>query len=100
MHPARVDRQRVQQLTDLPNVGPACARDLQLLGIQSPAQLRGRDAYAMYRELCARSGQRHDPCVIDVFLSITDFIEGGAPQPWWAYTAARKQALAAGGVGP
>ena len=97
MHPAKVQRENVRALTDLPNVGPATAADLRLLGIEVPAQLRGRDAWAMYRDLCRLTGQRHDPCVIDVFLSITDFIEGGEPRPWWAYTARRK--AAGGGAG-
>jgi hypothetical protein len=37
---------------------------------------------------------RHDPCVLDVFISVTRFMAGDAPQPWWAYTAQRKQLLA------
>ena len=97
MHPAKVDPGATRALTDLPNVGPACAKDLQRLGISTPADLRGRDAYQMYAQLCADTGQRHDPCVIDVFLSITRFMAGGPPQPWWAFTAERKAALAATG---
>lgn len=90
MHPDKVRRDRLQALTDLPNVGPAVAADLRLLGIERPDQLAGRDPWAMYVDLCHLTGQRHDPCVIDVFLSITDFIAGGAPKPWWHYTAQRK----------
>jgi hypothetical protein len=30
--------------------------------------------------------------VLDVFLSITRFMAGDAPQPWWHYTAERKAA--------
>ncbi|MFC2407206.1 MAG: MazG nucleotide pyrophosphohydrolase domain-containing protein, partial [Cardiobacterium sp.] len=26
----------------------------------------------------------------DVLLSLVDFIQGGAAQPWWAFTAERK----------
>ena len=48
------------------------------------------DAYALYRELCRRDGVRHDPCVLDVLLSLVDFMQGGAAQPWWAFTAERK----------
>ena len=95
MNPARVRRESVRTLTDLPNVGPSVAGDLRLLGIDTPQQLVGRDAWDMYAELCVLTRQQHDPCVIDVFLSITDFIQGGVPQPWWHYTAQRKAQVAA-----
>lgn len=94
MNPARVIRDQVKALTDLPNIGPAMATDLRLLGIETPAQLIGRDPYAMYEELCALTRTRQDPCVIDVFISITRFIAGEAPRPWWDYTAERKAACA------
>lgn len=94
MHPAKVDRQRLRRLTDLPNVGPATAGDLRLLGIHEPAQLQGRDAYQLYEALCERTGQRHDPCVIDVFLSLTRFMEGGEPRPWWDFTEERQRHVA------
>ncbi len=82
------------RLEDLPNVGPATAGDLRLLGITEPIGLIGRDPFKMYELLCARTGQRHDPCVIDVFLSCVCYMEGAPAKPWWAYTAARKRRLA------
>jgi Pathogenicity locus len=91
MHPDKVERSRVVQLTDLPNVGPATAADLRQLGIGSPEQLHGKDPSQMYRELCVRTGVRHDPCVLDVFISITRFVAGDPPRPWWHYTAERKK---------
>lgn len=93
MNPAKVDRRRLRQLTDLPNIGPAMAADLRLLGIERPEQLAGRDPYALYERLCTATGVRHDPCVLDVLISITRFVDGDAPQPWWAYTAERKRRL-------
>jgi hypothetical protein len=36
MNPAKVTRDRLTRLTDLPNVGPAFAGDLELLGINRP----------------------------------------------------------------
>ena len=93
MNPSKVDRRQMACLTDLPNVGPACAQDLRRIGIEAPAQLVGRDPYDMYAQLCVQTGQIHDPCVIDVFLSITRFVEGGPAKPWWAFTAERKRAL-------
>lgn len=93
MNPAKVVRTQVKQLTDLPNIGKASAADLRLLGIETPVQLLGRNPYEMYQTLCDKTGQRHDPCMLDVFISITRFMAGDAPQPWWFYTEERKQAL-------
>lgn len=93
MHPDKVDRARLRQLTDLPNIGPAGAADLLRLGIRTPEDLLGRDPYALYETLCALDNQRHDPCVIDVFIAITRFMAGDAARPWWAYTAERKRHL-------
>lgn len=90
MHPNKVSRTRLQQLTDLPNIGPAMAEDLRRLGINVPQDLLGKDAYQLYESLCVLDGREHDRCVLDVFLSIVDFMQGGEPQPWWAFTAQRK----------
>ncbi len=99
MNPSKVDRNRMKCLTDLPNVGPAMAADLELLGIAEPAQVAGRDPYEMYDELCRRTGVRHDPCVIDLFVSITRFMDGGEPRPWWEFTEERRSRPGAGGRG-
>lgn len=90
MHPAKVDRTRLHTFTDLPNIGPAMAGDFMLLGYDTPQQLVGADPYALYEALCGRTGVRQDPCVLDVFISVTRFLDGEDPQPWWAYTAERK----------
>ena len=79
---------------DLPNVGAKVAEDLCLLGFEAPADLKGRDAYALHAELEKRSGVRQDPCMLDVFLAIIDFANGGPPRPWWDFTAERKAQLA------
>ncbi len=89
------DRTTVSQLEDLPNIGPAMARDLRLLGIFKPEQLIGKDGYQMHRKLCTLNGKKHDPCVIDVFLAAVSFMEGGEAAPWYHFTEARKQYLAA-----
>jgi hypothetical protein len=94
MSPNKVDRNRVRRLTDLPNIGPACAADLQAIGIHEPAQLVGRSPFELYDQLCEKTGMRHDPCVLDVFMSITHFMDGEAPRPWWEFTALRKRTLA------
>jgi hypothetical protein len=77
-------------LEQLPNVGPSLAADLRLIGIREPKELRGKDAFVLYQRLCAATGQRHDPCVLDTFMAATDFMNGAPAAPWWAYTAQRK----------
>lgn len=91
MHPDKVVREKIKSLTDLPNVGPATAADLRLLGIDQADQLKGRDAFKLYRQLCDITQVRHDPCVLDVFLSLVDFANGAPARAWWYYTKQRKQ---------
>lgn len=77
-------------LEQLPNIGPALAADLRLIGIHSPHELRGKDAFVLYQKLCAATGQRQDPCVLDTFMAAVDFMAGAPAAPWWQYTAQRK----------
>lgn len=91
MHPAKVDRARLRTFTDLPNIGPAMAGDFVALGYERPEQLTGADPLELYQRLCAHSGVRQDPCVLDTFISVVRFLAGEDPQPWWAYTAERKR---------
>jgi len=85
----------VTLLEQVPNIGPAMAADLRRLRIVVPSQLRGRDPYLLYDQLCELDGDRHDPCVLDVFISAVAFLEGAPARPWWHYTAQRKQELKA-----
>ncbi|WP_348688308.1 helix-hairpin-helix domain-containing protein [Acidovorax soli] len=78
-------------LEQIPNIGPAMAADLRLLGIERAEQLRGRDAFALYQQLCALSAQRHDPCVLDTLMAAVDFMGGAPARPWWHYTGQRKR---------
>lgn len=78
------------RLDQIPNIGPAMVADLRLLGIERPAQLQGRDAFVLYQQLCAISGERQDPCVLDTLMAAVDFMRGAPARPWWHYTAERK----------
>jgi hypothetical protein len=91
MNPSKVIRSKVVKLTDLPNVGKAAAADLQFIGVRQPSDLIGQCPLDMYRRLCEETGATHDPCVIDVFMSITRFMEGGDACVWWDFTAERKR---------
>lgn len=93
MNPQKVNRNNLKKLTDLPNIGKASAADLELLGIYSPEDLISTDPVELYKRLCHITQQRHDPCVLDVFISITRFMQGEAPQSWWAYTEERKKLM-------
>lgn len=85
------DRETVSRLDALPNVGKAMAADLRTVGIDHPRRLIGQDPFALFEALCEKTGKRHDPCVIDVFMSVVHFMEGGDPLPWWSFTEERKK---------
>jgi Pathogenicity locus len=80
-------------LRELANVGPAVARYLEAVGITRTSQLAGRDAIEIYEEMCAASGRRLDPCLLDTVMSVVDQADGGPARPWWDYTAERKRML-------
>lgn len=90
MAPDKVIREKVRVLTDLPNIGKAGAEDLLSLGFSNPGQIAGQNPLEMYERLCAIKGCRQDPCVLDVFTSVTDFLAGHPARPWWKYSATRK----------
>ncbi len=85
------DRRTVVKLEALPNIGKAMAEDLRLVGIHHPRDIIGENPYQLYEKLCVASGKRHDPCVIDVFIAVVHFMEGGDPAPWWSFTGERKK---------
>jgi len=85
----------MDRLQDLANVGPAVERMLGRLGVTAPAQLAGQDPYELFERLCAVDGRRHDPCLLDTFMSAVDQADGEPARPWWEYTPERKRSLAA-----
>jgi hypothetical protein len=85
------DRETVSRLDALPNIGKAMADKLQLIGIDHPNKLIGKKPFELYEALCQVTGNRHDPCVIDVFMSVVHFMEGGDPLPWWSFSDERKK---------
>ena len=82
------------QLQTIPNVGPATAEDLVRLGIRSVGGLKQQNPLALYERICRLDGVRHDPCVIDVFMSAVAFARTGSRRTWWSYTPERKRLLA------
>jgi len=88
-----MSRESLERLTEIPNIGKAMERDLHLLSINRPADLIGRDPYLLYEMLCEVTQVRHDPCVLDVFISAVRYMEGGPPKKWWEFTDERKRRL-------
>jgi len=87
-------RENIKKFTDIPNVGKATERDFILLGFTKPSDLIEQDPYQLYSKLCEITNVKHDPCVIDVFISAIRFMQGEDSQNWWFYTDERKRYLA------
>lgn len=81
----------VQTFTDIPNVGPRITRDFVTLGIKNPKDLQGKDAFMLYTKLYTKTGVRHDPCMLDTFMAVVDFMNGAPARAWWEYTRERKR---------
>lgn len=84
-------RDHAFKLEDIPNVGPRIARDFRKLGLHHPKDLIKKDPEELYKKLCEITHTRHDPCVLDVFIAVIHFMNGGKSVPWWFYTRERKQ---------
>ncbi len=84
---------QVKKFTDIPNIGPAMVRDFVLLGIKTPADLKRKNPYVMYKNLCLKTNSKQDPCVLDTFIAAVDFMHGAPARPWWYYTKERKAQL-------
>jgi hypothetical protein len=98
MNPTKVIREKVVKLTDLPNIGKTVAADLKSIGITQPDQLSGQNPYDLYVRLCKAFGEKQDPCMLDVLMSITDFMDGGEARVWWDYTRERKMRYGSGTI--
>lgn len=85
------DRKIVSRLEELPNIGKAMANTLKVVGIDHPRKLIGKEPFELYDELCVITGKRHDPCAINIFMSVVHFMKGGEPLPWWFFTNERKK---------
>jgi hypothetical protein len=84
-------RNEVRIFQDIPNIGPAIEKHIMTLGLKTPAELIGKDPYQMYADLCVITHKRHDPCIVDVFISAVRYMEGGPTKKWWEFTEERKR---------
>jgi len=85
------NRETVTELVALPNIGKAIAGDLLLIGIDHPKKLIGKKPIDMYNALCTATGEKHDLCVLDTFMSAVHFMETGEALTWWSFTKERKR---------
>ncbi len=79
------------ELLNLRNVGPATLNDFQCLGISSIAELANQDPDTLYLKLQEITGEKHDPCVWDVFAAAIHEAQTGEREPWWTWTKVRKK---------
>ncbi len=86
-------RDTIVDLQQIPNVAPAPAGDLKLIGIETPSLLVKANPLELYKALCEKTGVRHDLCMLDVFMAAVDFMNGNPPKPWWQFTETRKEIL-------
>lgn len=89
----KADMKKIIHFQDIPNVGKATEQNFILIGINEPIELADKDPYTMYDDLCKTTQQRHDPCVIDIFISAVKYMNGGPPKKWWEFTEERKATL-------
>jgi hypothetical protein len=84
-----------RQLGDLISIGPAMLRDFELLGIGGVAQLARQNPQRLYERLSRVTGQRQDPCVLDVFCAAV--AQARNPRlpaeqcQWWYWSRKRKR---------
>lgn len=81
----------VKKFLDIPNIGPAMARDFHSLGLKTPEDLKKKDPFKLYQSMCRLSGVRQNPCVLDTYMAAIDFMNGAKAKPWWNYTKGRKK---------
>jgi len=83
-----------RSLQNLTSVGPAIAKDFELLGIRSVAQLSRRDPEKLYEKLCEITGQAQDICCLDVFrAAVAQARNPRLPEEqrqWWYWSRRRK----------
>ena len=84
------DSRTVGSVEEVPGIGPNLAEDLRRLGIHRTSELRGRDAGALYGQLCDLAGEQVDRCVLYAFRCAVYFASHSNHDPellkWWNWT--------------
>lgn len=75
------------ELQQIPGVGPSIAGDLQGIGITRIQDLKGKSPQALYDQLCAVTGLKHDRCILYVFRCAVYYASHAKHDPeklkWW-----------------
>jgi len=84
-----------RDLASLVSVGPKTLEDFEKLGVRNLGQLAREEPDDLYRRLCTLTGQRQDPCVLDVFSAAVAQARDPELPPeqcqWWYWSRQRKQ---------
>ena len=82
------------ELQQIPGVGPSIAGDLQGIGIHRIQDLKGKSPQALYDQLCAATGQKHDRCILYVFRCAVYYASHARHDPeklkWWNWQDASR----------
>jgi hypothetical protein len=93
MHPKSTAKPR--NLASLVSIGPKMLEDFEKLGVRTVAQLAREEPEDLYQRLCTLTGQRQDPCVLDVFCAAVAQARNPDLPPeqcqWWYWSRLRKQ---------
>jgi hypothetical protein len=75
------------ELEQIPGVGPSIARDLHDIGINTIADLKGKNPETLYEQSNRFAGVTQDRCLLYVFRCAVYFAETDNPEPeklkWW-----------------
>jgi hypothetical protein len=98
LHPPRgLANASERKLMDLAGVGRSIAGDLDRLGVRSVSELAACSGDELYKDLCALTGTRQDPCVLDVFrCAVAQARDLELPEEqknWWWWSRQRKAGL-------
>ena len=76
-----------QDLEQIPGVGEAIARDMRSIGINSIAQLKGKDPEKLYQRLCDFKASPVDRCMLYVLRCAVYYASNTKHDPkllkWW-----------------
>ena len=88
-----------RELKDLDGIGKEMLKDFVVLGVGSVAELARRNPEKLYEQLCVKTGQRQDICVLDVFRCAVAQARAhvgnrrlpAAQRNWWWWSRLRKK---------
>ena len=77
----------MKELLQIPGVGKSIMLDLEELGFDTVASLKGADPEKMYEDFCELKGQRIDRCLLYVFRCAAYYASSLERDPeklkWW-----------------